>query len=135
MLLTPSSQANTLVEKQHTSLIEAHKPGCPWKTRQCDRELPPCRLFSALTQNEASIYRIPLQPPTATVKGIKAVAISLSELLKDVIIKHPLVCKISLKVPLSSNSPSLLDPSTGELSEGDHNNVFSTCKFRGRTTN
>jgi len=59
------------------------------------------RTFLALTQNEASIYRIPLQHPTAIVKGLKAVAISLSELLKDVIIKHPLVCGTSLKAALS----------------------------------
>jgi hypothetical protein len=29
--------ANSLVEKQRVSLVEAHKNGCPWKTRQCDR--------------------------------------------------------------------------------------------------
>jgi len=28
--------ANTLIEKQRASLIDAHKNGCPWKTRQCD---------------------------------------------------------------------------------------------------
>jgi len=38
MLITLFSQANALVEKQHISLVEAHKDGCPWKTRQCDRE-------------------------------------------------------------------------------------------------
>lgn len=101
MLITLSSQANALVEKQRTSLVEAHKHGCPWKTRQCDREFHHVDFFLALTQNEASIYRIPLQHPTATVKGLKAVAIFLPELLKDVIIKHPLVCGTSLRAPLS----------------------------------
>ncbi|OBZ72050.1 hypothetical protein A0H81_07767 [Grifola frondosa] len=28
--------ANTLVEKQRVSLVDMHKNGCPWKTRQCD---------------------------------------------------------------------------------------------------
>lgn len=30
--------ANTLLEKQRAQLVEAHKDGCPWKIRQCDRE-------------------------------------------------------------------------------------------------
>lgn len=38
LFLTVFSKANALVQKQRVSLVEAHKQGCPWKTRQCDRE-------------------------------------------------------------------------------------------------
>lgn len=37
MVLNTHVAANTLTEKQRISLIEMHKDGCPWKTRQCDR--------------------------------------------------------------------------------------------------
>ncbi|KAJ3767777.1 zf-C3HC-domain-containing protein [Lentinula raphanica] len=66
--------ANALIEKQRTSLIQNHKTGCPWRTRQC----------------EDSIYRIPLQSPAATVQNIKVNAAVLDTVLQDVEIKHPL---------------------------------------------
>lgn len=28
--------ANALVEKQRAQLVDQHKSGCPWKTKQCD---------------------------------------------------------------------------------------------------
>lgn len=87
--------------------------------------------FSALTQREASIYRIPLQSPAVTVKGLKAVAISLPEQLKDVIIKHPLVCVTSLLF-FPKLTVYLSDTNAGKLGEGDYTSVFFACKFRGR---
>ncbi|KAF8623648.1 hypothetical protein AX17_007347 [Amanita inopinata Kibby_2008] len=69
--------ANALVEKQRHSLVEAHKDGCPWKSRQCDD----------------SIYRIPLQSPAAMLKDLKTNAVSLGPLMEDVNVKHPLTAK------------------------------------------
>ncbi|KAG2157936.1 C3HC zinc finger-like-domain-containing protein [Suillus bovinus] len=66
--------ANALVEKQRIQLVEMHKDGCPWHTRQCD----------------SSIYRVPLQAPTVMARDIKSNALSLDPLLTDVVIKHPL---------------------------------------------
>ncbi|KAI0698479.1 C3HC zinc finger-like-domain-containing protein [Cytidiella melzeri] len=66
--------ANALVEKQRIQLVDMHKDGCPWKTRQCD----------------ASIYRVPLQTPAAMVKDLKAEAIKLDSAIKEVQIRHPL---------------------------------------------
>ncbi|KAL0573120.1 hypothetical protein V5O48_008842 [Marasmius crinis-equi] len=66
--------ANSLIEKQRQSLVESHKSGCPWKTRQCDD----------------LIYRIPLQSPAATVRELKANASILEPILQSVEIKHPL---------------------------------------------
>ncbi|KAG5642712.1 hypothetical protein DXG03_002288 [Asterophora parasitica] len=66
--------ANALLEKQRASLVELHKNGCPWKTRQCD----------------PTIYRIPLQSPATMVKDIKSNAISLDHLVRNIEIKHPL---------------------------------------------
>ncbi|KAK0469928.1 zf-C3HC-domain-containing protein [Desarmillaria tabescens] len=66
--------ANALIEKQKVQLVDAHKPGCPWRMKQCD----------------ASIYRIPLQSPSILLRDIKANATSLDALLDDVEIKHPL---------------------------------------------
>lgn len=40
----------------------------------------------------ASIYRVPLSTPASMVKDLKARAISLEAPMKDVQIKHPLVC-------------------------------------------
>ncbi|KAF8972120.1 C3HC zinc finger-like-domain-containing protein [Flammula alnicola] len=66
--------ANALIEKQRVSLVEAHKNGCPWKTRQC----------------EDSIYCIPLQSPAAMIKDIKSKAIAMDPVIKDIMTKHPL---------------------------------------------
>ncbi|TFK28168.1 hypothetical protein FA15DRAFT_678579 [Coprinopsis marcescibilis] len=66
--------ANSLVEKQRQGLIDNHKNGCPWRTRQCD----------------PSIYCIPLKSPTATVKDVKSNALILDPLMEGVVIKHPL---------------------------------------------
>ncbi|KAF8640291.1 hypothetical protein AX16_010186 [Volvariella volvacea WC 439] len=66
--------AAALVEKQRIGLVESHKNGCPWRTRQCDD----------------SIYRIPLQSPSATVRDLKANALVLEPMVEAVEIKHPL---------------------------------------------
>ncbi|KAF8896576.1 C3HC zinc finger-like-domain-containing protein [Infundibulicybe gibba] len=66
--------ANALIEKQRVGLVECHKDGCPWKTRQCD----------------PSIYRIPLQAPIVMVRDLKFSAMALDPLLEGVQIKHPL---------------------------------------------
>ena len=34
ILVTPL--ANALVEKQRAALVDNHKSGCPWKSKQCD---------------------------------------------------------------------------------------------------
>ncbi|TFY67687.1 hypothetical protein EVJ58_g1455 [Rhodofomes roseus] len=66
--------ANTLVEKQRAQLVDMHKDGCPWKTRQCD----------------GSIYRIPLQAPLAMAREIKSRAAALDTVMQGVEIKHPM---------------------------------------------
>ncbi|KAI0649379.1 zf-C3HC-domain-containing protein [Trametes meyenii] len=66
--------ANALVEKQRVQLVDAHKEGCPWKTRQC----------------EDSIYHVPLQAPLATIRDIKTRATALDTVMHGVEIKHPL---------------------------------------------
>ncbi|KAH9916168.1 C3HC zinc finger-like-domain-containing protein [Fomitopsis serialis] len=66
--------ANTLVEKQRAQLVDMHKDGCPWKTRQCDD----------------SIYRISLQAPAAMAREIKSRAAALNCVMQDVEIKHPM---------------------------------------------
>ncbi|TCD65697.1 hypothetical protein EIP91_002324 [Steccherinum ochraceum] len=66
--------ANALVEKQRQQLVDMHKDGCPWKTRQCD----------------ASIYRVPLYAPVAMARELKAQARKLDEALAGVEIRHPL---------------------------------------------
>ncbi|KAF7374993.1 hypothetical protein MSAN_00385400 [Mycena sanguinolenta] len=66
--------ASALVEKQRVALVEAHKNGCPWRTRQCD----------------PSIYRIPLQAPAVMVREIKACAAQLDPIMQQMEVKHPL---------------------------------------------
>ncbi|KIK62407.1 hypothetical protein GYMLUDRAFT_497978 [Collybiopsis luxurians FD-317 M1] len=66
--------ANALIEKQRVSLVQTHKNGCPWRTRQCDD----------------SIYRIPLQSPASTAQNVKINAATLDALLQEVEVKHPL---------------------------------------------
>ncbi|ETW83127.1 hypothetical protein HETIRDRAFT_474283 [Heterobasidion irregulare TC 32-1] len=69
--------ANALVEKQRAHLVDMHKDGCPWKTRQCD----------------ADIYRISLSSPTAMAKEIKTQALELESVLEGVDVQHPLSSK------------------------------------------
>ncbi|KAF8149825.1 zf-C3HC-domain-containing protein [Crassisporium funariophilum] len=90
--------ANALIEKQRASLVDAHKQGCPWRTRQCD----------------ASIYCIPLQSPMAMIRDITANAATLDPLLKDVPIKHPLT-QSQLKAfrsAVASYTPTVPESST-----------------------
>ncbi|KAF9565390.1 zf-C3HC-domain-containing protein [Agrocybe pediades] len=90
--------ANSLVEKQRVSLVEAHKNGCPWRTRQCDD----------------SIYCIPLHSPGTMIKSIKENAVSLDPVIKDIIIKHPLTASQlnSLLSTISSYTPPSYDHSS-----------------------
>ncbi|KAJ7583356.1 zf-C3HC-domain-containing protein [Mycena floridula] len=74
--------ANALVEKQRDSLVNMHKNGCPWRTKQCD----------------ASIYRIPLQSPATTIRDIVSNASKLDYTLQDVQIRHPLLPPPSQKI-------------------------------------
>ncbi|KAF9790616.1 zf-C3HC-domain-containing protein [Thelephora terrestris] len=69
-----SDAANALVEKQRGQLVSMHKEGCPWKTQQCDD----------------SVYRLPVQSPSATTKEIKIRALGLQSVLEEVQVKHPL---------------------------------------------
>ncbi|KAG0705744.1 C3HC zinc finger-like-domain-containing protein [Suillus ampliporus] len=84
--------ANALVEKQRIQLVEMHKDGCPWRTRQCD----------------SSIYRVPLQAPTAMARDIKSNALTLEPLLTDIVIKHPLSASqlSSLRSAITSIKPA-----------------------------
>ncbi|KAH7915637.1 zf-C3HC-domain-containing protein [Hygrophoropsis aurantiaca] len=86
--------ANTLVEKQRLSLVEAHKAGCPWRTKQCDD----------------SIYRVPLQSPAAMARDIISNSRNLEPVLNGVSIKHPLSNSqmTSLRATLSSTLPHSL---------------------------
>ncbi|KAM6504344.1 zf-C3HC domain containing protein [Amanita muscaria] len=101
--------ANTLIEKQRVSLVEVHKEGCPWKSRQCDD----------------SIYRIPLKPPAAMLKTLKQNAIILHPLLEDVVTKHPLTSKQvhSLRdVTLSFSLSSPWEPHDHEAASASRSN-------------
>ncbi|KAI0710162.1 C3HC zinc finger-like-domain-containing protein [Earliella scabrosa] len=92
--------ANTLVEKQRAQLVEAHKDGCPWKTRQCDD----------------SIYRIPLQAPLSTIREIKSRAALLDTVMTGVEIKHPLTATQVQSLYSIISSVSL--PSSSSIFEG-----------------
>ncbi|KAJ7158859.1 zf-C3HC-domain-containing protein [Mycena filopes] len=89
--------ANALVEKQRVSLVEMHKTGCPWKTRQCD----------------PSIYRIPLQAPAVMVREIKTAAAVLDPIMQNMEVKHPLTANqlASLRATVSAFT---LPPPEGE---------------------
>ncbi|KAG6888831.1 hypothetical protein C0995_005706 [Termitomyces sp. Mi166 len=107
--------ANALLEKQRASLIEAHKDGCPWKTRQCD----------------PTIYCIPLQSPAIMVKDIKTNAMNLDPWVRNIEIKHPLtaVQVTSLQSTLSTItalSGTHLPPSNPNSTspDQDDDNVF-----------
>ncbi|KAF9484382.1 zf-C3HC-domain-containing protein, partial [Pholiota conissans] len=97
--------ANTLAEKQRVALVEAHKNGCPWKTRQC----------------EYSIYCIPLQSPAAMIKDIKCKAETINPVIKDVLIKHPLSTSQtnSLREIFSSFAPQSSTDASSRMDE-DH---------------
>ncbi|KAJ7104250.1 C3HC zinc finger-like-domain-containing protein [Mycena belliarum] len=84
--------ANALVEKQRVSLVEMHKTGCPWKTRQCD----------------PSIYRIPLQAPAATIREIKTSALVLNPIMHEIEVKHPLTASqlVALRTTITAFSLS-----------------------------
>ena len=84
--------ANTLVEKQRTSLVEAHKNGCPWKARQCDGRNQNPKSIRSLIATLDSIYCTPLQSPGAMIREIKGRADAMDSVIKDILIKHPLVC-------------------------------------------
>ncbi|KAG2128208.1 C3HC zinc finger-like-domain-containing protein [Suillus cothurnatus] len=92
--------ANVLVEKQRIQLVEMHKDGCPWHTRQCD----------------SSIYRVPLQAPAAMARDIKFNALALEPLLTDVVIKHPLSASqlASLRLAIASVKPQAQSESENE---------------------
>ncbi|KAL4063555.1 C3HC zinc finger-like-domain-containing protein [Scleroderma yunnanense] len=98
--------ANALIEKQRTSLVQMHKDGCPWKTRQCD----------------ASIYRVPLQSPSTTARGLSATAMSLEPIVANIAIKHPLtpsqlnsICSAVSTISSPSLAPE--DPSAMQVDE------------------
>ncbi|KAG9224840.1 hypothetical protein CCMSSC00406_0002009 [Pleurotus cornucopiae] len=93
--------ANALVEKQRNQLVQSHKDGCPWKTRQCDD----------------SIYRIQLKPPATTVQGLKSSALGLETVLQGVEIKHPLT-SAQLSTLKSTVSSFTLPPSISDLTIG-----------------
>ncbi|KAG8952855.1 hypothetical protein FRC03_011997 [Tulasnella sp. 419] len=66
--------ANALIERQRQGLVSNHKDFCPWKKAQCDD----------------SVYRIPLQRPTALAKQIRARAELLSPIVRNIAVSHPL---------------------------------------------
>lgn len=91
--------ANALVEKQRVQLIEAHKEGCPWKTRQCDgASVAAPRATRSDNVSIDSIYHVPLQAPLATIRDIKSRAVILDTVMSGVEIKHPLVSSLTLMV-------------------------------------
>ncbi|KIJ14254.1 hypothetical protein PAXINDRAFT_169869 [Paxillus involutus ATCC 200175] len=97
--------ANALVEKQRISLVDMHKDGCPWKTRQCD----------------SSIYRVPLQSPAAMVRELRATALLLEPMVANVVIKHPLTASqlSSFRSVLSTASPEGQTPEDDSAMEVD----------------
>ncbi|KAI6102159.1 hypothetical protein F5141DRAFT_1217742 [Pisolithus sp. B1] len=66
--------ANDLVEKQRNSLVEMHKEGCPWKTKQCDGVL--------------RVSREPLQSPNFTARELRTTTIALNPIVPEVAVKH-----------------------------------------------
>ncbi|KAH7928220.1 zf-C3HC-domain-containing protein [Leucogyrophana mollusca] len=103
--------ANTLVEKQRVSLVESHKTGCPWRTKQCD----------------PSIYRVPLQSPAAMARDITSNARALEPVLDGIAIKHPLSTSqlASLRSTLSAVSTSSL-PEDDSSMQTDRSNTPPT---------
>lgn len=83
-----------------TNLVEMHKNGCPWKSKQCEGKLTITRPANVTNYCKDSIYRVPLQTPSAMTRELKARAAKLDLVIKDIQIKHPLV---SLPVTSSVN--------------------------------
>jgi hypothetical protein len=85
---------DVLVEKQSIQVVDMHKDGRPWKTRQCDGRF--CRTLSLHFADPflADVYRIPLSSPAAMAKEVNTRARSLGSILEGVEIKHPLASKI-----------------------------------------
>ncbi|KAJ7659952.1 C3HC zinc finger-like-domain-containing protein [Mycena rosella] len=94
---------NALVEKQRTSLVDMHKNGCPWKTRQCD----------------PSIYRIPLQAPAVTIREIKTTALVLHPIMQEMEVKHPLSANQLATLRATITAFSLPPPSEDAASAKD----------------
>ncbi|CAL1716608.1 unnamed protein product [Somion occarium] len=108
--------ANALVEKQRTSLVEMHKDGCPWKSKQCDD----------------SIYRVPLQAPSVMAREVKTRAVKLNPVMKDVQIKHPLtsaqvqsLASAIAIVKLPELSPPTEKTSSASIGEAAPSDVFT----------
>lgn len=80
-----------MVEKQRAQLVDMHKDGCPWRTRQCDGMFKNHVVLPELILVSDSIYRIPLQAPIAMTREIKARATALDTVMQEVEIKHPMV--------------------------------------------
>ncbi|KAI6155701.1 C3HC zinc finger-like-domain-containing protein, partial [Pisolithus tinctorius] len=98
--------ANALIEKQRVSLVDMHKDGCPWKTRQC----------------EDSVYRVPLQPPSFTARDLRITAVALDSIISKIAIKHPLTSSqlSSLRSAVSTATvptPPSEDPSAMQVDE------------------
>ena len=75
--------------------MDNHKDRCPWKSQQCDGMcyIAQSVLQRFLMQEIASIYCVPLKPPSALAKDIKKHAMELeeSDILDGVEVRHPLV--------------------------------------------
>ncbi|KAJ8086875.1 hypothetical protein PM082_005700 [Marasmius tenuissimus] len=110
--------ANALIEKQRQQLVDAHKSGCPWKTRQCNGVCHFSIVQSTMLtfRYKDLIYRIPLQSPAATVRELKTNASILDPILQSVEIKHPLTPSqlASLQAAITSAEPA---PSPEENSD------------------
>ncbi|KAG5652763.1 hypothetical protein H0H81_003701 [Sphagnurus paluster] len=104
--------ANALLEKQRTSLVDMHKNGCPWRTRQCD----------------PAIYRIPLQSPSTMVKDIKINALALDPILRNVEIKHPLTSTqiSSMQSTISSCALESQAAPPSSASQHEDSDIFMT---------
>ncbi|KAI6102171.1 C3HC zinc finger-like-domain-containing protein [Pisolithus sp. B1] len=92
--------ANALVEKQRASLVEMHKEGCPWKSRQCDD----------------SVYRVPLQSPSFTARELRTTAIALDPIVSNIVIKHPLASSQLSSLRLSGSTAGVSTPPSGDPS-------------------
>ncbi|EJD06936.1 zf-C3HC-domain-containing protein [Fomitiporia mediterranea MF3/22] len=95
--------ANALIEKQRVSLVQMHREGCPWRTRQCDD----------------SIYCIPLKSPSVLSKEIKSSAMELDskKVLEGVEIRHPLTSSQVQALLSALSSVKLPQPSDAEGDE------------------
>ncbi|KAK7033034.1 C3HC zinc finger-like-domain-containing protein [Favolaschia claudopus] len=102
--------ANALVEKQRIQLVDAHKNGCPWKTRQCD----------------PSIYRVPLQAPTVMVRDMKTNAAALDPFMQGMEVKHPLTAN-QLASLLNTVSAFTLPPPDDESTTSSPPNPSETA--------